>query len=341
MPGDHHVVVHQPPSEPAADACHVDGQRIGGNPAEFCRIRAAARRRLARRPDLQLTVLKQCRAILWLQRGVREEGIIVVGLDHFGRLGQRCISIACLEQTRLRSGCDQRSGISFILRSRKAGNSGVVPLHHKLFAGFARLPPAVGDDQHGVRLALGHEAAVHGDDRKHAGNCLDRSVIHGGNRSAMRGALDHGCMDHTRKPRVDAEQRLTLDDLWNVHALLRLADDRECRGILERNLGQIRSRLGRCRLCERCVGQAFAAGLVQDGTPRGRKCGGIDTPLLRRCYYQHRACRCANLPHRQPIARGRGASPRHLRAEALFIGVGLLDPHLFPRKVEFLGDQHR
>ena len=89
-----HVVVHQSPPESAAATNHVDGD---------VRIRQAQRLRddfssririLRRRPDFHLAVVKVRRAILRLQRCVRNEWITVRGLQSLRGRAERLSHVA-------------------------------------------------------------------------------------------------------------------------------------------------------------------------------------------------------------------------------------------------------
>ena len=80
-----HVVVGQPPAEAAARALDVNGDVLRRDVERGRHELAPVLRRLRRRPDLHLAVAVVRRAVLRLERRVRDERIRVRGLDDLRR----------------------------------------------------------------------------------------------------------------------------------------------------------------------------------------------------------------------------------------------------------------
>ncbi len=85
----HHVIVDQPPAKAPAHPGEVDGDRVRRHAERLDDRAPSGLGQLGRRPEFERAVLVPERgAILRLHRGVRDEGIGIVGGDALGRARQ-------------------------------------------------------------------------------------------------------------------------------------------------------------------------------------------------------------------------------------------------------------
>ena len=338
--GLHHIIVHQPPPETAADPGEVDADllrrqahRLGHQPAPIFRV-------LGRRPDLDRAILEQGRAILRLQRGVGDEGIMIVRADHLARRRECRVHIAGPRNVAVRLALRPRRRLRRIAIGRKARHGAHIPLDLERFARLFRAPPAFRQDRHPVIARLRRAIALDRQHMRHPRQGADRIQIGRLERPAKgRACLQHR-IHHAGQLEIYPEQRLARNDGGRVHAADRLADDAEIRRVFQcqrRHIGrnQLRRRPGQRRISHRPArfGIAYRAA-------RRRQRLRPYAPLRRCRCDQHRPCRRARPPRRQPFARRRAAAACGLPAEYRGVGMGLLDGHLPPVDVQFLGDHH-
>ena len=137
------------------------------------------------------------------------------------------------------------------------------------------------------------------------------------------------------------EHRLAGEDLGKIRAGNRLPDDLvvlrilqlDRRGIRRRHRGDFRSQFAVGHRPVGCLVHHLARTRGQVG------CGNV--PGLRRGVDEHHPRLRAELPHRNPVGRGRRAAARDLAAVLGLILIRLDDLDVLPIDVQFLGDQHR
>ena len=204
-------------------------------------------------------------------------------------------------------------------------------------------PPAVGHDRdaRGERVvALPRRL----DDERvlDARQLLDLVQVRADDLPAEDVALHQHRMEHVRKRDVDAEDRTTRHDVQVVDAADPLADDLEVARLLERGLdgGGFRNGEARRRRRQRRVGcLAFGRGMRDDASRRGQL-ALRDAPLLRRRGQHDEPAARPHQAHVLVVGGNRAAATFDLSA-VLRVEVGLLDLHLRPVDVEFIGDDLR
>ena len=190
-------------------------------PSVCATSRAPRCRRLARRPDLELAVLELRRAVLRLERRVRDERI---GVGAPRRPSPRAASAAstspsCADRC---AGRLLRQLVGLRLRSPSLLCDAVGPSSHVTFSLLARgLAPATScrrRSRRRRRSAVEVGAALDDEGVPHAGQRLDLVEVRARDLAAEhRALLEHG-VQHARHREVDAEDRLAGDDRAVVDA---------------------------------------------------------------------------------------------------------------------------
>ena len=307
----HHVVVHQPPAEAAADAREVDGDVVRRD-TERARDQPAARLRvLRRRPDLDLVALGMRGAVLRLQRGMRNERVMVGRLHHMRGTAQRACGVAVIAQAVRRRLGAERHGLAGKAFAALRARCAFVPLYLQVAARFFRTPPAVGNDRHAGHQPGEVAAAFHYEGMAHARHFAQRIEIGARHLAAEhRAFLEYG-MQHARHHGIDAEQRLALHHLGAVVARLGMTDDLVVLRILQLETVEIGQRLPGGRGGERAVGERAAAGGVAHMAVGGGAFAHRHFPTLRRGGDQHgargraRPCAAGSIRAASPCCRRR------------------------------------
>ena len=130
------------------------------------------------------------------------------------------------------------------------------------------------------------------------------------------------------------------DNLRVVDAADGRADDAVLGGVFQRDRVQTGRRLVDQRSCQRAVSDGALRRGMAHRAGRGGALGDRDSPLCRGRRDEHLPARRADPTHRLPVEGRRVAAARPLHAVGRRVEVGLLDGHLRPVDVEFLGDQH-
>ena len=302
---------------------------------------AAALRRLAGRPDLELAVLPLRQAVLRFERRVRDEGIRVGAFNDLGRRLERGIRVAVLAHGE--AGCGLRELLGSLGKSHAAlrCRRPLVPGDLQFLARAVRLPPTVGDNRDAPEQAAEIIAAVNDKGVAHAWLRLDDIEIGGCDFAAKdRALLEHG-RQHAGHREVDRVDRLAGDNGLVVDAGRGLTDNGVVLGILQCDGAKVGRRQGRgCRrqfaVAERAVRRAMRHATGGRGAVTVRH-----TPRLRGSRGQHHPAGGAGAAQRFPVGRRARAAARVLRSVFRRIEIGLLQAHVLPLDAEFLGNQHR
>ena len=337
-----HVVVAQPTSKAATRARDVQRDVVFLNAEHLSGEPAAALRLLRWRPQLELAVLEMRRGVLRLERCVRDERVEIRRFNRLGRSLECRVEVAVLAQRTL---CRRLGQCPRLRRERVAalcGRRAFVPRDLEFLTGALRLPPAVGHNRHAAHepRELHRRGAVHNERVLHARLRLDLVEIGAHSLAAEHGTfLKHG-VQHARHRKVDAEQRRAGHDLVRVHARLPRADDLVVFRVLELHRGQIRRHDRRGLVDEFAIREPTVARRVQHGACG---CGALrvaHAPRLRRRRHQHGAPRCTHSAHRIPVLRRGRAAAGALIGEVAHVEHPLLDAHVLPFHVEFVGNDH-
>src|SRR4029079_2900267 len=198
-----------------------------------------ARRNLCRRPHLHHAVLEQRGAVLRLERGVGEEGIVIGRLDDLRPLRER----------RRRRRARELVGLRRHLRAALGRYRTGVPLDLERVRRAERVPRRVGDDGNTRRQAFD---AIEQEGITHTGALLHFIEVGAHDFAAERGAFRVGRVQHPRQLYVDAEERRAGHDLLVVYAGHARADQGEVFRVFQRRIGRRRERRGfRCELAVR------------------------------------------------------------------------------------------
>src|SRR5687768_14949670 len=120
----------------------------------------SALRRLRRHPDLELAIAPLRRAVLRLERCVRDERVEVCGLDSLCSASDGSIEIAICAQGALSSLLRERHGLRFETRAALLRRRAFVPLHLQLSLRGARCPVIVGDNCNTTEQSCQRSAAL-------------------------------------------------------------------------------------------------------------------------------------------------------------------------------------
>ena len=173
---------------------------------------------------------------------------------------------------------------------------------------------------------------------------LGLAVVDAHDLAAEHRRVGEGGELHTVRQGVDAVLRRAIDLGGRIEAFERPADQAELRGLFQRRIGGRLQAGGAAG--QGAIGDAPAAGVVDDLAGFGATARRIDAPAARRRLDQHRPRRRARLAQNRPEgADGIGVSSG-LNAQ---IGVGVEgvagwrmgESHLRPIGVELLGQDHR
>ncbi len=310
---DDAVVVEASP-ETAAHPLKVHDDIGVADPERFCGELHAVVWQLARRPDFELAVGELRRAVLGLERRVREERVVVGALGGLRRRRDRRIDVAvaahpprgCLRGKLLRA----RGETGAALRGGRA----LVPRDLKLFTRRARLPPAVGHNRD-----TGHQPRQIGralDDKRvsDSGHRLDGVEIRADDLPAEdRTLLEHG-VQHPGPREVDAEERLAGDDQRIVHARRRLADDLVFLLRFERQRREVWRRQGRGFRRHRAITDGSVGGRMEHLPRRRRALARRHVPVRSGRRDEHVTRGSTDLSHGSPIVRRRRAAAGGLPA---------------------------
>ena len=211
------VVRQQPAAEAAAQPRHLDVHAVHGQAHGRGDDARARPLHLERTGDVAVAVAHVGGAVVRLERGVREEGELVVRLHHPRGPGKRLLDVA----DRAHGGSWRPRQLRELRRQRRGALVPVrafVPLHLKRIAALERRPRRVGDDGD-----AGHQerrVVVSGDahDLSHPRHLQRRRIVHARDPAAEHRALGDGGELHVGQTDVDAVERASGDDLRVVHA---------------------------------------------------------------------------------------------------------------------------
>ena len=329
----HGAVVLEAPAEPAAQQMVVDAHLLALQAGELHDGRLRDPRNLRADPDVAAILAQVHGAVHRFHRGVREERLLVDGLDLLHGAGDRCGGVTFMARHSARLFRGKGELADDIGHGDLRVGAGV-PLRRPGGKALLRCPGVIGDDGDGV---------VEADHLRHAAHGLRLRLIDGNELAAERGRLrDRGEL-HPRQPGIDAELRGSVDLAGAVEAPVRLSDEPELRGLLQGDfLGHRQLRGG---VDERSVAELAAAGRVQH-RPVLRPAGGrIDLPALRRRRDQHDARRRPSPAQRDVHAANGGRPAGHLYADErvhvdLVVRRRVFDGHLVDIDLQLFGDQH-
>ena len=180
---------------------------------------------------------KSARAVVRLERGVRDERERIRVVDDDRRRGQRVVHPAGVVQR----GRRRRQQLLKLLGERRValGRVGAfVPLHDERVAALERRPRRIGDHRHARHQERGVVEAVDLDDVADAGDLPRFRGVDLHRPSVEDRALGDRRELHVRQPHVDAEQRLSGHDLVVVGAVDARANQSIARRIFERHIAR-------------------------------------------------------------------------------------------------------
>jgi hypothetical protein len=265
----------QPAAEAAAQERGVHAHLLGFEPR-----RGGGRRLrddLDLRRDVQIAALgrDRRRAVLWLERRVREQRQLVIRMDDLAAPAadrRQGVAVVARDLTAVLRGGGGRPETFADVRVVQLRVRAVVPGDDERIARLARAPPAVGHD---------HDTARGLHDVLHARQGLRPRGVEAAHRAAQHRRLRQRAVQHAVQPDVDAVARAAVHLPWRVETRLALADDGEVAARLELHVlrhRQLAGRLGNLAEAQplaprRHDGAALGTAAVhRDAQPRA--CGG-------------------------------------------------------------------
>ena len=299
------------------------------------RGRLGPREGLGADPDFAAVLADMDRAVHRLHRRVREERNLIGRLDLGHGTRHRAVDIADvlrdgprLERRLLEFGRD-RFG-------REPGMRTVVPFDRQGFEALLRGAHVVGN--HGDGIIEPHDLA-------HALDGLGRGIVDALHAAAEYRRLREGRDLHAGRPDIDAVDGRSIDLRRRVETLGRGADQLEILRSLERDVVRApasaphrrRARHTRyvCRSARESLRRVRAR---QVAGSTFQRCAAAATSMVRAIAPAWRSgCHAPRIAFELPVA----CTPSSGIGVELFVGRGVLQPHLVEVHLQLFGDQHR
>ncbi len=158
----------------------IEAERLRDQPAAGLRV-------LRRRPDFGLGALHMRGAVHRLQRGMRDERIMIGRLDHLRRALQRGRGIAVVAQADGRRLGPELRGLAGKTGAALLRRRALVPFHLEFLARLVGVPETIGDDGDTRHQAGEIAAAVDDEGMAHARHLADDVEIGAGDLAANTG----------------------------------------------------------------------------------------------------------------------------------------------------------